>query len=96
MCIRDRGHTRLALESRSKPKRAIAAGGHTSLAATLERISEQFTVLFSRKAFLTLYVGEGMDEMDIYGQQIEVKNAINEITDALCGSDAGYEMTPDE
>lgn len=29
-----------------------------------KRISEQFTAMFRRKAFLHWYIGEGMDEME--------------------------------
>ena len=84
------GHTRLALESRSKPKRAIAAGGHTALAATLKRISEQFTVIYRRKAFLHWYTNEGgMDEFEIEEPYRVVESAIDEMTPHA-------EVTPDD
>ena len=32
-----------------------------------KRVSEQFTAMFRRKAFLHWYTGEGMDEMEVSG-----------------------------
>lgn len=38
-------------------------GNNTAIQDLFKRISEQFTAMFRRKAFLHSYTGEGMDEM---------------------------------
>ena len=42
-------------------------GNSTSIQELFKRISEQFTAMFRRKAFLHWYTGEGMDEMEVSG-----------------------------
>ena len=49
---------------------ATFIGNSTSIQELFKRISEQFTAMFKRKAFLHWYTGEGMDEMEF----TEVKN----------------------
>ncbi|KAL6956477.1 Tubulin [Sarracenia purpurea var. burkii] len=39
-------------------------GNSTSIKEMFRRVSEQFTAMFRRKAFLHWYTGEGMDEME--------------------------------
>ncbi|GJV80039.1 tubulin beta-2 chain [Tanacetum coccineum] len=39
-------------------------GNSTSIQEMFRRVSEQFTTLFKRKAFLHWYTGEGMNEME--------------------------------
>ncbi|KAG6422574.1 hypothetical protein SASPL_119152 [Salvia splendens] len=39
-------------------------GNSTSIQEMFRRVSEQFTAMFRRKAFLHWYTGEGMDEME--------------------------------
>ena len=39
------------------------SGNSTAIQELFKRISEQFTAMFRRKAFLHWYTGEGMDEM---------------------------------
>jgi hypothetical protein len=41
----------------------IFVGNSTAIQELFKRISEQFTAMFRRKAFLHWYTGEGMDEM---------------------------------
>ena len=41
-------------------------------------ISEQFTIMFRRKAFLHWYVGEGMDEMEFTEAESNVNNLVSE------------------
>ena len=41
----------------------IFLGNSTAIQELFKRISEQFTAMFRRKAFLHWYTGEGMDEM---------------------------------
>ena len=40
------------------------SGNNTSIQELFKRVSEQFTAMFRRKAFLHWYTGEGMDEME--------------------------------
>ncbi|KAK9681950.1 hypothetical protein RND81_10G039300 [Saponaria officinalis] len=39
-------------------------GNSTSIQEMFRRVSEQFTAMFRRRAFLHWYTGEGMDEME--------------------------------
>jgi len=39
-------------------------GNSTAVQEMFKRVSEQFTAMFRRKAFLHWYTGEGMDEME--------------------------------
>ena len=39
-------------------------GNSTAIQAIFKRVSDQFTAMFRRKAFLHWYTGEGMDEME--------------------------------
>jgi len=71
-------------------------GNSTSIQELFKRISEQFTAMFKRKAFLHWYTGEGMDEMEF----TEVKNKKKKIfvisyTLAGCGLFylEGYDVT---
>jgi tubulin beta len=41
----------------------IFVGNSTAIQELFKRVSEQFTAMFRRKAFLHWYTGEGMDEM---------------------------------
>ena len=41
----------------------IFLGNSTAIQELFKRVSEQFTAMFRRKAFLHWYTGEGMDEM---------------------------------
>ena len=43
---------------------ATFIGNTTAIQELFKRISEQFTAMFRRKAFLHWYTGEGMDEME--------------------------------
>jgi tubulin beta len=43
--------------------RLIFTGNSTAIQELFKRVSEQFTAMFRRKAFLHWYTGEGMDEM---------------------------------
>ena len=43
---------------------ATFIGNSTAIQEMLKRISEQFTALLRKKAFLHTYTVEGMDEMD--------------------------------
>merc|ERR1712166_1654362 len=43
---------------------AVFLGNSTAIQELWKRVSEQFTGMFRRKAFLHWYTGEGMDEME--------------------------------
>jgi tubulin beta len=57
-------------------KMAVAfVGNSTCMQEVMKRISEQFTAMFRRKAFLHWYTGEGMDEMEF----IEAESNLNDL-----------------
>jgi tubulin beta len=52
-------------------------GNSTAIQEIFKRVSEQFTAMFRRKAFLHWYTGEGMDEM-------EFTEAESNLNDLIC------------
>ncbi|XP_012498252.1 PREDICTED: tubulin beta chain-like [Propithecus coquereli] len=54
---------------------ATFIGNSTAIQELFKRISEQFTAMFWRKAFLRWYTGEGMDEMEF----AEAKSNMNDL-----------------
>uniref|UniRef100_A0A2K5RTZ7 Tubulin beta chain n=1 Tax=Cebus imitator TaxID=2715852 RepID=A0A2K5RTZ7_CEBIM len=54
---------------------ATFIGNNTAIQELFKRISEQFTAMFRRKAFLHWYTGEGMDEMEF----TEAKSNLNDL-----------------
>jgi tubulin beta len=85
------GHAKLAFDLRSNGRLLIAAGGHTAIAATLERLRDAFTTLYARRAFLHWYTPKGIDEIEWYEAESALENAINDIRAA-----AGPSEVPDE
>jgi len=53
-------------------------GNSTSIQELFKRVSEQFTVMFRRKAFLHWYTGEGMDEMEFTEAESNMQDLIAE------------------
>jgi tubulin beta len=53
-------------------------GNSTSTQEVFRRISEQFSAMFSRKAFLHWYTGEGMDEMEFTEAESNMNDLISE------------------
>ncbi|GAA50731.1 tubulin beta [Clonorchis sinensis] len=51
-------------------------GNSTAIQELFKRVSEQFTAMFRRKAFLHWYTGEGMDEMEF----TEAESNMNDLT----------------
>ena len=43
-----------------------------------KRVSEQFTLMFRRKAFLHWYTGEGMDEMEFTEAESNMNDLVSE------------------
>jgi len=54
---------------------ATLLGNSTAIRELFERIGEQFTIMFRRKAFLHWYTGEGMDEIEF----AQAESAINDL-----------------
>lgn len=50
----------------------------TSIQDLFKRVSEQFTAMFRRKAFLHWYTGEGMDEMEFTEAEGNINDLLNE------------------
>uniref|UniRef100_A0AAQ5Y880 Tubulin/FtsZ GTPase domain-containing protein n=1 Tax=Amphiprion ocellaris TaxID=80972 RepID=A0AAQ5Y880_AMPOC len=53
-------------------------GFHTAIQELFKRISEQFTAMFRRKAFLHWYTGEGMDEMEFTEAESNMNDLVSE------------------
>ena len=50
----------------------------TAIQEIFKRISEQFTAMFRRKAFLHWYTGEGMDEMEFTEAESNMNDLVSE------------------
>ncbi|KAK9880632.1 hypothetical protein WA026_011873 [Henosepilachna vigintioctopunctata] len=57
---------------------ATFIGNTTAIQELFKRISEQFTAMFRRKAFLHWYTGEGMDEMEFTEAESNMNDLITE------------------
>ncbi|KAD4384693.1 hypothetical protein E3N88_24861 [Mikania micrantha] len=53
-------------------------GNSTSIQEMFRRVSEQFTVMFRRKAFLHWYTSEGMDEMEFTEAESNMNDLVSE------------------
>jgi tubulin beta len=53
-------------------------GNSTAIQEMFKRVSEQFTVMFRRKAFLHWYTGEGMDEMEFTEAESNLSDLVTE------------------
>merc|ERR1711907_925417 len=53
-------------------------GNSTAIQEMFKRISEQFTAMFRRKAFLHWYTGEGMDEMEFTEAESNMNDLVSE------------------
>ncbi|KAI8053950.1 alpha-beta tubulin [Syncephalis plumigaleata] len=53
-------------------------GNSTAIQELFKRVSEQFTVMFRRKAFLHWYTGEGMDEMEFTEAESNMNDLVSE------------------
>jgi len=61
--------------------------------ALFKRISESFTAMFRRKAFLHWYTGEGMDEMEFTEAESNMNDLVSEYQqyqEATAEDDAEY------
>ncbi|XP_029723570.2 tubulin beta chain [Aedes albopictus] len=57
---------------------ATFIGNSTAIQEIFKRVSEQFTAMFRRKAFLHWYTGEGMDEMEFTEAESNLNDLISE------------------
>ncbi|KAI1719790.1 tubulin/FtsZ family, GTPase domain-containing protein [Ditylenchus destructor] len=57
---------------------ATFIGNSTAIQVLFKRVSDQFTAMFRRKAFLHWYTGEGMDEMEFTEAESNLTDLINE------------------
>lgn len=53
-------------------------GNSTSIQLMFRRVSEQFTAMFRRKAFLHWYTNEGMDEMEFTEAESNMNDLVAE------------------
>merc|ERR1711933_212657 len=53
-------------------------GNSTAIQEMFKRVSEQFTVMFRRKAFLHWYTGEGMDELEFTEAESNMNDLVSE------------------
>ncbi|KAF3530436.1 hypothetical protein DY000_02037593 [Brassica cretica] len=73
-------------------------GNSTSIQEMFRRVSEQFTAMFRRKAFLHWYTGEGMDEMEFTEAESNMNDLVAEYQqyqDATVGEEE-YEEDEEE
>merc|ERR1712080_10386 len=57
---------------------ATFMGNSTAVQDIFKRISEQFTAMFRRQAFLHWYTGEGMDEMEFTEAESNMNDLVSE------------------
>lgn len=53
-------------------------GNSTAIQELFKRVSDQFTAMFRRKAFLHWYTGEGLDEMEFTEAESNMNDLISE------------------
>lgn len=57
---------------------ATFIGNTTAIQEIFKRISEQFTAMFRRRAFLHWYTGEGMDELEFTEAESNMNDLVSE------------------
>ncbi|KAH9312854.1 hypothetical protein KI387_027889 [Taxus chinensis] len=73
-------------------------GNSTSIQEMFRHVSEQFTSMFRRKAFLHWYTGEGMDEMEFTEAESNMNDLVSEYQqyqDATTDDEGKYEEEED-
>ncbi|GLT37669.1 hypothetical protein SLA2020_119730 [Shorea laevis] len=69
-------------------------GNSTSIQDMFKRVSEQFTAMFRRKAFLHWYTWEGMDEIEFTEAESNMNDLVSEYQqyqDATVDEEGDYE-----
>ena len=77
---------------------ATFVGNTTAIQEMFKRVSEQFTSMFRRKAFLHWYTGEGMDEMEFTEAESNMNDLVSEYQqyqDATVDDDGDYDEDED-
>jgi tubulin beta len=78
---------------------ATFIGNSTSIQEMFKRVSDQFTLMFRRKAFLHWYTGEGMDEMEFTEAESNMNDLVAEYQqyqEATAEEEAAAEEAPAE
>jgi len=71
---------------------ATFIGNSTSMQEIFKRVTEQFTAMFRRKAFLHWYTGEGMDESEFTEAEADLNDLVSEYQQY---QDATVDSSPD-
>ncbi|KAF8566865.1 hypothetical protein P879_04519 [Paragonimus westermani] len=74
-------------------------GNTTAIQEVFRRVSEQFSAMFKRKAFLYWYLSEGMDEMEFSEAESNLVDLVSEyqtFQEADTGETVGYEEGEEE
>ncbi|TGZ53169.1 Tubulin beta chain [Temnothorax longispinosus] len=75
---------------------ATFIGNSTAIQELFKRISEQFTAMFRRKAFLHWYTGEGMDEMEFNEAESNMNDLVSEYQQYQDAMAEDYEEVDEE
>jgi len=77
---------------------ATFIGNNTAIQTLFKRVSEQFTAMFRRKAFLHWYIGEGMEVLEFTEAESNMNDLISEYQqyETATGDDEEQEMIGDE
>ncbi|XP_060718514.1 tubulin beta-4B chain isoform X6 [Tachysurus vachellii] len=78
---------------------ATFIGNSTAIQELFKRMSEQFTAMFRRKAFLHWYTGEGMDEMEFTEAESNMNDLVSEYQqyqDATAEEEGEFEEEAEE
>jgi tubulin beta len=77
---------------------ATFIGNNTAIQTLFKRVSEQFTAMFRRKAFLHWYIGEGMEELEFTEAESNMNDLISEYQqyETATGDEEEQEMIGDE
>merc|ERR1712151_163038 len=59
---------------------ATFIGNSTAIMELFTRVSDQFSAMFKRKAFLHWYINEGMDEMEFREAESDLNDLVQECT----------------
>lgn len=76
---------------------ATFIGNSTAIQELFKRISDQFSAMFKRKAFLHWYLGEGMDEMEFTEAESNMNDLVSEYQqyqEATAEEEGSFEETP--
>ncbi|XP_016283902.1 tubulin beta chain-like [Monodelphis domestica] len=87
------------IPSRGLKMSATFIGNSTAIQELFKHISEQFTAMFHRKAFLHWYTGEGMDEMEFTEAESNMNDLVSkyqQYQDATAEEEGNFEETEEE